>query len=404
MSCHSLSRYSATLASFAAAVLLASCGSSSTSSAGPGGGSGAGSTHAYASGVGGAGQTGAAKFLIATQVGFTPIATVVNSSGTLAGSQVALTSQPTPTSTTMTAAIDPTGTFYYQVGEPGLWAFTINRQNGNLTELAASPYQGSVSFDAIAVDQLGKFLYSYGINGAVYAFSIQAGTGQLTEIAGSPFAAATSGSMFSDPSDRIAISQDDRYLYLATGSGIFAYSINASTGALTTVSGSPFGASAGAGLALVAPSSGFLYETIGGVSTPPGIYGYSIDSSTGALTPISGSPFGGSCSAANPTSPANGKFLFGVGCGMYQINASTGALTFLATDPEAANNDSWAAFDPNSAFVWIVTTQTPCFQCQVGADAYQVDAKTGNMTLVPNSFFLMTNSEFGSIGGLAITQ
>jgi len=88
---------------------------------------------------------------------------------------------------------------------------------------------------------------------------------------------------------------------------------------------------------------------------------------------------------------------------MYQINTSTGALTFLTADPEAANGDSWAVFDPNGALVWILTAQTPCFQCQVGVDAYQVNS-TGSMTLVPNSFLVMTNSEFGSIGGLAITQ
>jgi hypothetical protein len=105
----------------------------------------------------------------------------------------------------------------------------------------------------------------------------------------------------------------------------------------------------------------------------------------------------------NLTSPASGHFLFGTACGMYQINTRTGALTFLTADPEAANGDSWAVFDPNGAFVWILTAQTPCFQCQVGVDAYQVNS-TGSMTLVPNPFLVMTNSEFGSFGGLAITQ
>lgn len=400
MSHLSFSRCLALFISCTAAVLLAACGSSSTK--GPGG-TNSGSSTAFAAGVGGAGQTGAAKFLIATQVGFTPIATMVNSSGTLTAAQVSLTTQTIPTSTGTTAAIDPTGSFYYQAGQPGLWAFTINRQNGNLTETSASPYDASVSFDAVVVDQLGKFVYAYGFSGSVYAFSIQAGTGQLTEISGSPFAAATSGVMFSDPSARIAISQNDRFLYAATSAGIFAYSIDGTTGALTAISGSPFGASAGAGLGLIAPSSGYLYETIGGLANPPGIYGYSIDSSTGALTALPGSPFGASCGASNPTSPANGKFLFGTGCGMYSIKASTGALTSVAADPEAANSDGWAAFDPTAALLWIVTTQPPCFQCQVGVVAYQVDAN-GNMTLVPNSFFLMTNSEFGSIGGLAITQ
>lgn len=398
----SLSKCSVIFVSFAMALFLASCGSSKSSS----GGGVTSSTGSYAAGVGGAGQTGAAKFLIAVQfVGANPTPTVINSSGTLTLAQSTPNSQNAQASA-LTGAIDPSGTFFYEAVDTGLWAFTINRQNGNLTEMSTSPYEASVNFESVAVDQLGKFVYAYdGIDGALYAFNIQAGTGQLTAVTGSPFAAGASGAMSAAPADRIAISQNDNYLYVGTGSGIDAYSIS-SSGALTMVSGSPFGVSAGAGLALVAPSSGYLYETIGGVSNPPGIYGYSIESSSGALTSISGSPFGTSCGSMNLTSPASGNFLFGTGCGMYQISASTGALTFLAADPEAANSDnsdSWAVFDPNGAFVWILTEQAPCFQCQVGVDAYQVNS-SGSMTLVPNSFLVMTNSEFGSIGGLAITQ
>ncbi len=289
------------------------------------GGDGTGSTASYAAGVGGAGQTGAAKFLVGVQfVGANPTPTVINSSGTLTMAQ-STPNSPNTQSSALTAAIDPSGTFFYEAGDPGLFAFTIDRQNGNLTEMSASPYRASVTFESVAVDQLGKFVYAYdGIDGAVYAFNIQAGTGQLTEIAGSPFAAGTSGNLSLAAANRIAISQDDKYLYVGTGSGIYAYSIGTTTGAITAVSGSPFGVSAGAGLALVAPSSGYLYETIGGVSNPPGIYGYSMDSSSGALTSISGSPFGTGCGAWNLTSPASGNFLFGTSCGMYQINTSTG--------------------------------------------------------------------------------
>lgn len=396
-------KYSGILAIFTSVMLLASCGGSS-SSQGTSGTNGAHGTIAYAAGVGGAGQTSAAQFLVAVQLpGGMAVATMVNSGGMLTQAQVTLNPQGAQIPTAMTGAIDPSGTYFYEAVQTGLWAFTINRQNGDLTEMSASPYDGSTSFDAVAVDELGKFVYAYSSTGTVYGYSIQPGTGQLSAIAGSPFTAASSGPQFNAQSDRFAFSQDDKYLYVATDAGIVAYSVNASTGALTTVSGSPFGASAGNGVALVAPSSGFLYETINS-GKPPGIYGYSIDSSTGALTALSGSPFGGSCGAFNPTSPANGKFLFGTGCGMYQIDASTGALTLLSADPEAANSDSWAVFDPTSAFVWIVTTQAPCFQCVIGVVTYKVDANTGQMTLVPNSFLNMTNSEFGAIGGLAITH
>ena len=398
-------RYAAIFLTLAVSALLLSCGSSN-SMGGSGTGGGTGSLGGFAAGIGGAGQTSAAHFLIAMQVpGVTPFPTMINSDGTLQKATATLSPYTVFNPMAITGAIDPSGSFLYQAAHPGLWTFTIDRTTGNLNEMSTSPYDSSVTFDSVVVDQLGKFLYAYAAGaGTVYAYSIQSGTGQLSAIAGSPFPAAITDDAFPVAANRTTVSQDDKYLYVATASGIVAYSIDANTGALTSVNGSPFGASAGAGFSLTAPSSGFLYETISGGATPaPAIYGYSIDSSTGSLTALSGSPFGPSCGAADPSSPANGKFLFAAGCGMYQIDASTGALTFLSKDPEAPY-DGWSAFDPASGFVWIVTSPQPCFSCVVGVDAYQVDANTGNMTLVPNSFFAMTDTEVGDIQSLAITH
>jgi hypothetical protein len=200
----------------------------------------------------------------------------------------------------------------------------------------------------------------------------------------------------------MAVSQDDKFLFLGTGSGIFAYSIDATTGALTMVQGSPFAASAGQAFAIAAPSSGYLYEAAGGGNTP--IHGYKIDSTSGALTEISGSPFGSNCSTSNLTSPASGKFLFAPNCGMYSIDASTGALTSLFADP-LAPFDNWAVFDPASQFVWVLTSSpSSCFHCDRGVETFKVAAATGNMTDVPNSFLFITNTEVGDVQSLAITH
>jgi 6-phosphogluconolactonase (cycloisomerase 2 family) len=393
-------------ATVAVAAFVISCGNSSSSTSG-GTGSGGGSSNlgGYAAGIGGAAQTGSAHYLVAIQVpGVTPFPTMINSNGTLTQAKVTLPAYSVFNPMAMTAAIDPSGSFLYQAARPGLWTFTIDRSTGNLNEMSTSPYDDTVNFDAVAVDQTGKFVYAYDDSGNVYGYTIQSGTGQLTPIAGSPFASQASGEQFAVAGNRTAVSQDDKYLYVATVGGIMAYSIDATTGALTMVNGSPFGASAGPGFALAAPSSGFLYETIqSSSSTPPGVYGYSIDANTGTLTQISGSPFAPGCGGGDLTSPASGKFMFMAGCGMYQIDAGTGALTFLFKDPEAPN-DGWSAFDPASAFVWIVTTVQPCFSCEVGVDAYQVDPNTGSMTLVPNSFFQMTDTEVGDIQAVAITH
>jgi len=89
---------------------------------------------------------------------------------------------------------------------------------------------------------------------------------------------------------------------------------------------------------------------------------------------------------------------------MYQVDQSNGTLTFLFADPAAANGSFWAVFDPTGAFLWILNSPNPCFHCDIGPTAFQVDPDTGNLTMVSNSFFMMTNSEVGGIQSLAITQ
>ena len=300
------------------------------------------------------------------------------------------------------AAIDPTGSFLYQADWSGLTAFTIDRQTGNVTEMPDSPYENTQKFVGVAVDQLGKFVYAYA-GTQVFAFSIQAGTGQLSPIAGSPFTAADSGQQFAVSSERMAVSQDDKFLYVGTATGILAYSIDASTGALTMVQGSPFAGNAGQAFAIAAPSTGYLYEVLGDRASP--IHGYKIDSNTGTLTEISGSPFGSNCSTTRDlTSHASGKFLFAANCGMYSIDASSGALTFLFDDP-LSPNDTWAVFDPASQFIWELTSSpSSCFHCDRGVETFQVDASTGKMTDVPNSFLFVTNTEVGDVQSLAITH
>jgi|GEM_PF-6402707 len=390
------------IASFAVvsfAAFLVACGSSATMNSGTGG-SGSPAPGGYAAGVGGAGQSGTAQFLVAIQVpGGVPLAATINSTGILTAATVTTNQHTEFNPMGINGAIDPTGTFFYEAVWPGIWAFTINRQNGNLTEMSTSPYDDTVNFDSVAVDQLGKFVYAYGAS-QVSAYSIQPGTGQLTAVSGSPFAADASGQQFEVASDRIAISQDDKYLYAATSVGIDAFSIDTTTGGLTKVSGSPFAASAGVAFALSTPASGFLYETTTSQSTP--IFGYSIDSNTGALTslPSSSSP---SCSASNLSSPANGKFLFGASCGMFQIDSNSGALTLLASDP-LTPYDGWSDFDPASGFLWIVNSPQPCFDCEVGTTTFQVDANAGSLTMVPNSFFLMQNTQVGDIQAVAVTH
>jgi 6-phosphogluconolactonase (cycloisomerase 2 family) len=71
--------------------------------------------------------------------------------------------------------------------------------------------------------------------GTISAYTINATTGALTQITGSPFPAGTNPSSVTvDPTGKFA------YVPNLYDNTISAYTINATTGALTQITGSPF--------------------------------------------------------------------------------------------------------------------------------------------------------------------
>ncbi|HEU4645661.1 MAG TPA: beta-propeller fold lactonase family protein, partial [Burkholderiales bacterium] len=101
--------------------------------------------------------------------------------------------------------------------------------------------------------------------------AIDGATGALSEIAGSPFAGG--GQLAVDPTGKFA--------YVATGGNVSAYTINATTGALTGIGA--FAAGASPYRVAVDPSGQFAYAVNRGGND---ISAYSIDPVTGALTSV----------------------------------------------------------------------------------------------------------------------
>ena len=204
----------------------------------------------------------------------------------VAGSPFAVGEQP------QSVAVDPTHKFAYvgHLWSGALSAFTINAATGALTAIAGSPFMIDGHPTSFSFVPSGKFVYvSAGGNvpvgsGYVFGFSIDAATGALTPLAGSPFVAGNAPSS-------VAVDPSGRYLYVANfdsaSSNVSAYTINATTGALTPVAGSPYAANDGPSSVAVDPSGKFVYAA----QYWSGVAAYSIDAATGALTPVAGSPF-----------------------------------------------------------------------------------------------------------------
>lgn len=213
--------------------------------------------------------------------------------------------------------VSPTGSnFLYVADGLAVDAFTVD-SSGVPTAIAGSPFAGA-NF-SLTTDASGKFLYTaVDIPAGIVGFTIGS-NGALTAMADSPF--ALPGQTIAGMFPGIVANGSFVYVVLSGADQIAGFSINSSSGALTPIAGSPFPVS-GIPTAL-AVTNDYLY-----VSNAESLSGYSIDASTGALTEVEGSPFSifGSVLATDYT----GQYLYasaGLGIFGYSIDAATGNLT-----------------------------------------------------------------------------
>ena len=259
--------------------------------------------------------------------------------------------------------VDPSGRFAYvaNTGSTNISAYTINANTGELTPTTGSPYAAGTRPTSVTVDPSGKFLYVANMDSSnVSAYTIDGATGALTTVMGSPFASGQGpASVAIDPSGRFAYvnNEDDD----ANGPGdISGYTINATNGALTPIAGSPFLGGSGAFAVAVAPSGEFGY-VLGDVS-PEQITVFSINATTGAPTKVAGSPFtiGGNLAFSMVIAPS-GKFIYvlegtfgGNDIVAVSVDATTGALKPVTGSPFAAgDNPISATVDPKGTLLYL---------------------------------------------------
>jgi 6-phosphogluconolactonase len=107
-------------------------------------------------------------------------------------------------------------------------------------------------------------------------------------LTGSPLPIATNGFL--------ATNRPGRFLYIPTSNDLSGYSIDATSGALTPVAGSPYLLSVDTSDVTVEPPGKFVYVTD---STDGTVTGYAISAATGALTLIPSSPVSAGVGAYN---------------------------------------------------------------------------------------------------------
>jgi 6-phosphogluconolactonase len=223
----------------------------------------------------------------------------------------------------------------------GIGALAVDNTTGALSVVPGSPFAADQAPFFVRVHPAGQFLYTENIDAtgsggitlqSLSTFSIDSSTGALTPAPGSPFTPPASATIAV-----LAFHPSGKFLYAATGfagNGVMGWSVDSTTGGLIVLAGSPYQAGMLAfGTATFDPSGKFLYVSAG---APAGILGFSVDASSGALTPLSGSPFSSTSVLTSPVVDLGGRFLFTsdtknkaiVG---FSLDSSTGALAPLGS-------------------------------------------------------------------------
>jgi 6-phosphogluconolactonase len=261
-------------------------------------------------------------------------------------------------------------------------SYTIDTGTGAVQALGATPLSDSVV--DLRADPKGRFLYASDFNyNSIYAYSIDAHTGALTPINGSPFPFPGGN----DNGGPLAIDPGSRFLFYSSAHGeIVTFLIDQATGALTLSPTVPQQDDYAPVDMVVHPSGKFLYASNDGNSSGGDFSVFAIDATTGTLTPVVGSPF-----TFLPNSEPFGIAVHGSGKYLYSplansrgvegisIDNSTGALTAIQGSPFV--NQSFiaesAALDPLGKYLYVGNLAPG------SVSAYTIDASTGALTQIP---------------------
>lgn len=290
--------------------------------------------------------------------------------------------------------LSPSKKFLYAANSESdnISTFAIN-SDGSLSLVATTQDGGSTPHEAV-IDPSGKYLLVTNSGGTndVSVFSIDASSGALAAVSGSPFYA-------NDGPNEILVVPSGNFAYVSNpGSGmVTAFSFDSSSGALTKVPGSPFFSGSGAGALVLYSANGAQYLYVAnssavnrGSNTIGNISGFVVNSTTGGLTPITGSPFFpdvGTLPSTLVLDPG-GRFLFATSPGSsfsiwcFDLNPVNGQLTVANESPFSFSAGGvFSLIDTDGNYFYIGSAESH------GIAAYTYDSNTGQPTTVLDSPF-----------------
>lgn len=280
---------------------------------------------------------------------------------------------------------------YVYVGNEGsndISAFAVDITTGALTAVPGSPFPAGT--DPQAMTLYGNLLYVANAGSAnVSAYTIDMSTGALIAMPGSPVAVGKSPTS-------IVVDPDNGIVFVANHGGsndISAFHLD-----LSPVPGSPFPAGGNPlSLGLTFWQGGMFLYAANPDPTNPSLSAFSVDSTTGAFSPLSGSPFPQPVSHYMATTPVGFyislwrssvhtiPYLYatsGAGIVGYASDIATGALTALPGFPVSTGANAYSVtINPTNQFLYVAN------EGAANISGFRLNALTGVLTPMAGSPF-----------------
>lgn len=283
---------------------------------------------------GGTGTTG--NYVYVANSGTNTLAALSIGTGTLTaltGSPLALAYSPN------SMVVTPNNKFLYVGGPGAIYVYTI-ATDGTISGASAGAAVAISNDVALDVSPDGNWLFALnGTSTQLDEFKINTSTGALTSVTPTPYSVATAVVV----PRMVKISPNGSLIFIALGTGgDFVFTFNTTTGVVVNSQQLTLGATTSDNAIAVDSNSAYLYLARSG--TGGGVAVYSIGS-TGALNAVSGTPFaagaltyalqldstGKSLYAANRTDGTISGYTLGTGGGLTAISGSPYASGSLVT-------------------------------------------------------------------------
>ena len=274
-----------------------------------------------------------------------------------------------------------------------LWSFSVDSTTGALS--GGTAITGPQLSYGVIADTARKFLYvTDSANDTVHVYSISS-SGALAELGTSPYTVGTL--VGGTGATGLAMDSAGKYLYVTDygNSSVAGFTVNSSSGALTAMANSPFVTGALPTQIAVDASGKFAYVADFGSGVLGGLSAFTLGSGTGVLTPVPGSsPFTTVANGGPLGVATTGQFVFvseqyTSNVAALTINSGTGGLSPVAGSPFAAGGEpAGTVLTPSGKYLYVANSQAG----DNTISGYSVNSTTGVLTPISGSPFAATVS------------